>query len=53
VVIDDATSESAVLAILRDAHKRCLIANSITAVVEINPTIAVQEVTSAEAAGEN
>ena len=39
VVIEDPTTEAAVRAVLREAHKRCLIANSITAVVEVNPTI--------------
>ena len=43
VVIEGVDVEDAVLAVIREAHKRCLIANSITAVVEVNPNIIVQE----------
>ncbi len=43
VVIECADVEDAVLAVIREAHKRCLIANSITAVVEINAHIVVRE----------
>lgn len=43
VVIDEPATEADVLALLREAHKRCLIANSITAVVEVNANIIVQE----------
>lgn len=35
-------TEAEVEALLRDAHKRCLVANSITAVVEVNPAISVE-----------
>ena len=43
IVIERVEDEGTVLAVIRDAHKRCLIANSITAVVEVNPTIIIQE----------
>ena len=43
VVVDDTRAEYEVRVLMREAHKRCLIANSITAVVEVNPDITVQE----------
>ncbi|MBM2840973.1 MAG: hypothetical protein HW412_1501, partial [Bacteroidetes bacterium] len=43
VVIEGVEVEDAVLRVLREAHKRCLIANSITAVVEVNPSMEIQD----------
>ena len=43
VGIEGVDVEDAVLAVIREAHQRCLIANSITAVVEVNASVAVQE----------
>ncbi|MFN0157158.1 MAG: OsmC family protein [Bacteroidota bacterium] len=43
VVVDEPGTESQINAVIREAHKRCLIANSITAIVEVNPTIQLKE----------
>jgi organic hydroperoxide reductase OsmC/OhrA len=43
VIVEEPASETDVRVLLREAHKRCLIANSITAVVEVNANIIVQE----------
>ncbi len=43
IVIENTEIGDAVLAVVREAHKRCLIANSITAVVEVNANIVVAE----------
>ena len=34
--------EAQVLSALRDAEKRCLVSNSITAVVEVNPIVKIE-----------
>ena len=39
VVVENSAKEVDVQVMLRDAHKRCLITNSITAVVEVNPIV--------------
>ena len=43
VVVDEPATEVDVQTLMREAHKRCLISNSITAVVEVNASITVQE----------
>lgn len=39
ITVAEGTSESDVHTLMREAHRHCLVANSITAVVEVNPTI--------------
>jgi organic hydroperoxide reductase OsmC/OhrA len=43
VVVDEPAGETDVHLLLREAHKHCLIANSVTAVIEVNPSVVVQE----------
>jgi organic hydroperoxide reductase OsmC/OhrA len=43
VVIEELATEAEALNLLNEAHKRCLIANSITASVEVNATVLHQE----------
>lgn len=43
VVIEEPATEAETLTLLYEAHKRCLIANSITASVEVNATVILQE----------
>jgi organic hydroperoxide reductase OsmC/OhrA len=42
IVVANSEAESQVHAILREAQKHCLVANSIASIVEVNPTIMVQ-----------
>jgi peroxiredoxin-like protein len=42
VVVEKSATEIEVQTLMREAHKRCLISNSITAVVEVNPSVIVQ-----------
>lgn len=42
VVVSDSVSEKEVYTLLREAHKHCLVANSIASIVEVNPTIITQ-----------
>jgi organic hydroperoxide reductase OsmC/OhrA len=42
VVVEKPATEIDVQTLMREAHRRCLISNSITAVVEVNPSVAVQ-----------
>jgi peroxiredoxin-like protein len=48
IVVEKPATEFDVQTLMREAHKRCLISNSITAVVEVNPIIMVQETIIAE-----
>ena len=43
IAVEQPASEIDVQTLMREAHKRCLISNSITAMVEVNPSIMVQE----------
>ncbi len=43
VVVEEPATEPETLALLREAHKRCLIANSIKATVEVNANIILRE----------
>jgi peroxiredoxin-like protein len=43
VVMEEPASEADIRALMREAHKRCLISNSINAVVEVNPIITLQQ----------
>ena len=43
VIIGEPATEAETLNLLNEAHKRCLIANSITASVEVNATVLHQE----------
>jgi peroxiredoxin-like protein len=45
VVVEEPATEIEVQTLMREAHKRCLVSNSITAVVEVNPSVTVQETT--------
>ncbi len=42
VVISNSVHEEDVHGLLREAHKHCLVANSIASIVEVNPTIIMQ-----------
>ncbi len=42
ITVSSQVAESDVHAILRDAQRHCLVANSIASIVEVNPTIIVQ-----------
>jgi len=42
IIVDQSAKEEEVYAMLRDAHKHCLVANSIASIVEVNPTIMIQ-----------
>lgn len=42
ITVGAGASEGDVHALMREAHRHCLVANSITAVVEVNPTIIIQ-----------
>jgi peroxiredoxin-like protein len=39
VIVEKSATEIDIQTLMREAHKRCLISNSITAVVEVNPTV--------------
>jgi peroxiredoxin-like protein len=39
VIVEKSAPEIDIQTLMREAHKRCLISNSITAVVEVNPTV--------------
>ena len=43
IVVEKPATEIDVQTLMREAHKRCLVSNSITAVVEVNPSVTVQE----------
>jgi organic hydroperoxide reductase OsmC/OhrA len=43
VVAQHPAEEAQVLSALRDAEKRCLVSNSITAVVEVNPVVKIED----------
>jgi len=43
VVVETPATEADVQTLMREAHKRCLVSNSITAVVEVNPSVTVRE----------
>jgi organic hydroperoxide reductase OsmC/OhrA len=43
IVVEDPATEDSVKGIVHEAHKRCLIANSITAIVHVQPEVVVQE----------
>jgi len=43
IVVASSTVEAEVYALLREAQMHCLVANSIASIVEVNPTIMVQE----------
>jgi organic hydroperoxide reductase OsmC/OhrA len=42
ITVSKAAVEGTVHALLREAEKRCLVANSIASIVEVNPTIMVE-----------
>ena len=42
IVVASPAAEADVHAILREAQKHCLVANSIASIVEVNPTIVMQ-----------
>ena len=42
VAVSGSASEKEVYTLLREAHKHCLVANSIASIVEVNPTIITQ-----------
>lgn len=42
IIAAQPTGDSDVLTVLRDAEKRCLVSNSITAVVEVYPTVRIE-----------
>ena len=42
IVVAKTTKEDEVYAVLRDAHAHCLVANSISSIIELNPTIVLQ-----------
>jgi peroxiredoxin-like protein len=42
VVVEQPATEVDVQTLMREAHSRCLISNSITSVVEVNPSVTVQ-----------
>ena len=42
VVITNSVREEDVHGLLREAHKHCLVANSIASIVEVNPTVIIQ-----------
>lgn len=48
IAVEEPGTESQISAILREAHKKCLIANSISAIVEVNPQVEVREKTAQE-----
>lgn len=43
IVAEQPAGEADVLTVLRDAEKRCLVSNSITAVVEVNPIVRIEQ----------
>jgi organic hydroperoxide reductase OsmC/OhrA len=43
IVVSSPSAEEEVQSILRDAEKHCLVTNSIASIVEVNPTIVVQQ----------
>ena len=45
VTIEAPGTEAMVQTLMKEAHNRCLVANSVTAVVEVNPSVTVQEAT--------
>jgi organic hydroperoxide reductase OsmC/OhrA len=46
ITVEEPGTEAGVRALLEDAHKRCLVANSIRTIVEVRPTVVVQEAVS-------
>ena len=42
IVLEPSSNEEVVYAMLNDAHQHCLIANSISSIVEVNPTIVLR-----------
>jgi organic hydroperoxide reductase OsmC/OhrA len=42
ITVPAETTESDVHALLRDAHKHCLVSNSVNAIVEVNPSVLVR-----------
>jgi peroxiredoxin-like protein len=42
IIVEKSAKEEEVYSMLREAHKHCLVANSIASIVEVNPTIMVK-----------
>jgi organic hydroperoxide reductase OsmC/OhrA len=42
ITVPTGTTESEIHSLLRDAHKHCLVSNSVNAVVEVNPSILIR-----------
>ncbi len=42
IVVAKTAKEEEVYAVLRDAHAHCLVANSVSSIIELNPTIVLQ-----------
>jgi len=52
ITVEEPATEAMVLQLVDDAHKRCLVANSIRTIVDVHPIVAMQEsVTTGETPG--